>query len=114
MLACFGLLCLIFSVNIKHFVHAWSTDENYSHGFLVPLISLYFANQAATKGPVRLRGGTFLGISLLSLSLLGRLIMVPVPIPFLGDLAFLIGVAGICALLAGTERCGVTGSPSSF
>jgi len=30
----------------------WANDENYSHGFLVPLISLYFANEAAKKGPV--------------------------------------------------------------
>ncbi|AGA29998.1 exosortase/archaeosortase family protein [Singulisphaera acidiphila] len=100
---CLGLLGLIFGVNIKHFVHAWSTDENYSHGFLVPLISLYFANQAAMQGPVRLRGGTILGILLLGLSLFGRLAMVLIPIPFLGDLAFLVGVAGVCALLAGTE-----------
>ena len=62
-LLCLGLLGLIFGVNLKHFVHAWSTDENYSHGFLVPLISLYFANQAAQRGPVKLRGGTFLGMS---------------------------------------------------
>lgn len=102
-LVCFGLLCLIFSVNLKHFFHAWTTDENYSHGFLVPLISLYFANQAAMLGPVKLRGGTFLGIALLSVSLLGRLAMVLIPIPFLGDLALLAGLAGLCALLAGID-----------
>ncbi|WP_406700364.1 exosortase/archaeosortase family protein [Singulisphaera sp. Ch08] len=102
-LFCLVLLGLIFGVNLKHFVHAWSTDENYSHGFLVPLISLYFANQASLLGPVKLRGGTLLGISLLGLSLFGRLIMVLIPIPFLGDLALLIGVAGVCALLAGTD-----------
>ena len=45
-LAGFGLLCLTFWVNLQHLVYAWTTDENYSHGFLVPLIALYFANLA--------------------------------------------------------------------
>jgi exosortase len=102
-LLCLGLLGLIFGVNLKHFVHAWTTDENYSHGFLVPLLSLYFANQASRLGPVRLRGGALLGMALLGLSLLGRLAMVLIPIPFLGDLALLVGLAGLCALLAGTD-----------
>lgn len=100
---CVALLGLTFSVNLMHFVHAWSTDENYSHGFLVPLISLYFANQAARRGPVAVRGGTVVGLLLLAVSLLGRLAMVLVPIPFLGDLAFLLGLAGIGALVLGTE-----------
>jgi len=102
-LVCVILLGLIFGVNLEHFFHAWSTDENYSHGFLVPLLSLYFANQAARLGPVPIRGGTVLGMGLLLLSIVGRLGMVLVPIPFLGDLAFLIGLAGICALIAGTD-----------
>jgi exosortase len=40
---------------------------------------------------------------MLAASLIGRLSMVLVPIPFLGDLAFILGLAGICALLAGSE-----------
>jgi exosortase len=102
-LGCFVLLGMTFAVNLKHFVYAWSTDENYSHGFLVPLISLYFADQAARRGPVHLRAGSILGIILLTFSLLTRLAMILVPIPFLGDLALLIGLAGICALLFGVE-----------
>lgn len=101
-LACLAMLGLIFSVNLVHFWHAWSTDENYSHGFLVPLLSLYFANQAARLGPVPIHGGAIVGSVLLTVSLLGRLVMVLVPIPFCGDLAFLLGVAGVVALVAGT------------
>jgi exosortase len=101
-LICLGLLGLIFGVNLTHFVYAWTTDENYSHGFLVPLISLYFANQAAKRGPVAMTAGTALGIGLLMVSLLGRLATVLVPIPFVGDLSLLVGLAGLCALLAGS------------
>ena len=39
----------IFWDNLGHFYYAWTTDENYSHGFLVPLISLYFANRVACE-----------------------------------------------------------------
>ena len=54
----FGLL---FRDVLWHFYYAWTTDENYSHGFLVPLIAVYFADQAARRGPVPVRGGGWLG-----------------------------------------------------
>ena len=44
-LGAIGLLGFLFWQNIVHFVMVWANDENYSHGFLVPLISLYFANE---------------------------------------------------------------------
>jgi exosortase len=43
-----------------------------------------------------------LGTSLLVVSMLGRLITIPMPVPFLGDLTLLLGIAGLCALLFGT------------
>ena len=45
-LASLALLVVMFLSNILHFIFVWTTDENYSHGFLVPLIGLFFANQA--------------------------------------------------------------------
>jgi exosortase len=102
-----GMICLIlygilFRDSLWHFYYAWTTDENYSHGFLVPLLCLYFANQVMQRGPVPVRAGEFLGGTLLGIALLGRLITIPLPIPFLGDLALLLGLAGIFALLLGT------------
>jgi exosortase len=40
-----GLLCLIFRSEIKRVVHLWVTDASWSHGFLIPLFSLYFIHQ---------------------------------------------------------------------
>ena len=68
-LVCLGMFVRIFWDNLGHFYYAWTTDENYSHGFLVPLISLYFANRVASSGPIPIRGGTWLGSSLLVVSL---------------------------------------------
>ena len=55
-LVCLGMFLCIFWDNLGHFYYAWSTDENYSHGFLVPLISLYFANRVAASRPVPIHG----------------------------------------------------------
>ena len=101
-IGCVAVLGLIFEVNLHNLVYAWSTDENYSHGFLVPFISIYFANQAARRGPVAIRSGAGLGIVLLVLALMGRLANLLVPIHFLGNLSLIVGLAGICSLLAGT------------
>jgi exosortase len=101
-LVCAGLFAWMFSNNLYHFYYSWTTDENYSHGFLVPLISLYFASQVARAGPVPIRAGQWVGSVFLAIALLGRLVTIPLPIPFLGDVAFLIGLAAMFTLLCGT------------
>lgn len=100
---CLGLLFLTFWPNLRHFATTWTTDENYSHGFLVPLLSLYFANEAARRGPITVEGGVAPGVGLLVLSVLGRLATVVIPVGIVGDGAFLLGLAGVCALMAGTS-----------
>lgn len=98
-----ALIAVIFRHNIIHFGISWSTDGNYSHGFLVPLISLYFANQAAARGPVRPGGGAALGAALLAGALAVKLATVVVSVGTLGDLALVAALAGVCSLLAGAE-----------
>jgi exosortase len=98
-----GLVCLIFWRNMEHFVHVWWNDENYSHGFLVPFISLYFANEAARRGPVAIRSGFALGTLMIGFSLAVKLATILIPFPVASDYGLLIGLAGICALLVGTE-----------
>ena len=102
-LICLVLLSLLFRDNLGHFYYAWTTDENYSHGFLVPLLSIYFANQIAGRYPVRVHAGMLLGSLLLGFALAVRLVTTALPIPFLGDLALLIGLPGIFSLLFGSE-----------
>jgi exosortase len=100
-LVCLGLFVRVFWDNLGHFYYAWTTDENYSHGFLVPLISLYFANRVASRGPVPIRGGSWVGSLLLVVSLTARLITIPLPIPFLSDVALLIGLTGVFTMIMG-------------
>ncbi|QEH31699.1 Transmembrane exosortase (Exosortase_EpsH) [Aquisphaera giovannonii] len=100
--ACLGLLLLLFRDTLWDFYYSWTTDENYSHGFLVPLLSLYFANQVAAKGPAPVRGGAILGGLLLAAAILVRLVAIPLPLAFLGELALIAGLAGLFAVLAGS------------
>ena len=96
-----GLLGVLYAANLRHFLYTWSSDDNYTHGFLVPLLSLYFAREAARRGPIAGGGGALLGSVLLMASILARLATVVVPVGLVGDLGFVIGVAGICALIGG-------------
>lgn len=101
--ACLACLAIMYASNLRHFVYTWSTDENYSHGFLVPLLSLYFAREALGRGPVTRRGGMAIGSVCLLVSVLLRLATVFVPVGIVGDAGFLIGLAGICAVIAGRD-----------
>jgi exosortase len=40
-----GLLCYLFRSELRILVHDWLADSSWSHGFLIPLFSLYFINQ---------------------------------------------------------------------
>src|SRR4051812_25297305 len=65
---CLALFGWMFRDSFSHFLYAWTQDENYSHGFLVPFISLYFANLSAQKGPIPIRGGMALGLVCLGIA----------------------------------------------
>ena len=100
---CVALLALLYRSTLAHFALVWSTDPNYSHGFLVPLISLWFANNAAAEGPIRAVPATGIGVTLLLIAILGRLATILIPVGFVGDLCFIAGLSGIVALLAGGD-----------
>jgi exosortase len=40
-----ALFCFLFRSELKEVVHLWLTDSSWSHGFLIPLFSLYFIHQ---------------------------------------------------------------------
>ena len=98
-----GLLAGVYAANLRHFVYTWSTDDNYTHGFLVPLLSLYFCWKALDQGPILRRGGEILGSVLLATAILARLSTILVPVGIVGDLGFILGVAGITSLMGGRD-----------
>lgn len=105
----FGSTALIFCLyweNLKHFTFVWSNDDNYSHGWLVAPLSLFFANQAAQKrvppGVVR-QSGAGLGLMLIMAGLIGRLISVFLPIGLVADGSMIACLAGVISLIYGRQ-----------
>lgn len=100
--ACVAALCWLYAPALVHLVWTWSKDENYGHGFLVPFLSFYFASEAFRRGPIppstRFDALSFV---LILASIVGRLLTTLVPIGIIGDLSFILGLAGIVGLVAG-------------
>lgn len=109
-----ALLAALFWSAITHMVYMWSSDENYSHGFLVPLISVYFASLAAKHGGVERVGGVLIGSALLIVCILGRLATQIVPLGIVSELSMLAGLAGIVALLFGRRALRRYAFPLAF
>lgn len=112
--SCVGLYLLLWWSTLEHFVFVWSNDDNYTHGFLVPLISLYFAREASLDGPRPYRSALKLGLSLLAFSALVRYATIPLPIGILGDFAFVLGIAGLVAAVGGLNSLRQYGFPLFF
>lgn len=60
-----GLLWYIFRGEIQDVVHRWVSDSSWSHGFLIPLFSLYFLNQHREKILNLQTRPSYLGLGLL-------------------------------------------------
>jgi len=98
-----AMLALLYAANLRHFVYIWSSDDNYTHGFLVPFLSLYFARESLRRGPIEKVGGGVLGTLLLGASILAKLATILVPVGIVGDLGFIVGIAGVCAVVGGRQ-----------
>lgn len=104
-----GLLAMIYWENLKHFTFVWSNDDNYSHGWLVAPLSLFFANQAAQntrKGQATQaasNSGLWLGLGLIVTGLACRLVTVFLPIGLVADGSLILCLAGSVALIYGTQ-----------
>jgi exosortase len=60
----------LFHSEIETIVHKWYTDSSWSHGFLIPLFSLYFINQAKTEILNLKTKPNYLGLALLIFAVL--------------------------------------------
>jgi exosortase len=64
-----GLICYLFRVEISQIVGRWLTDANWSHGFLIPLFSLYFINRKKNEILSLRTKPNYLGLLLLVLAI---------------------------------------------
>lgn len=119
----FALITILYWENLKHFTFVWSNDDNYSHGWLVAPLSLYFANHAAelrqrrrteSAGLAAPQGGFRLGLTLIFAGLAGRLITVFLPIGLIADGSMILTLAGAVSLIFGTQTLRTYAFPIAF
>ena len=109
--ASFGLL---YAPVFAKLVHDWATDDNYSHGFLILPLALYFVWErrarlaAITPEPSLVGLGVVLaGLGMLLAGLLGAEL-------FLTRLSIIVVTAGATLFLFGWRICGVLAFPLLF
>lgn len=117
------LIATLYWENLKHFTFVWSNDDNYSHGWLVAPLSLYFANYAAERH-LRSRkssgvepapsSGVRLGSILIALGLAGRLVTVFLPIGLVADGSMIVALAGAITLIFGLGTLRTYAFPIAF
>ncbi len=116
-----ALIAVLYWENLKHFTFVWSNDDNYSHGWLVAPLSLYFANYAAERNARRGKtarpepsSGVRLGSILIAAGLAGRLVTVFLPIGLIADGSMIVALAGAIALIFGGQTLRTYAFPIAF
>jgi exosortase len=112
----FGLWVTAFFPTLTALVDRWSSDENYSHGFLTPIVSLYLAIQNFKARPIegRPRGGLVLGGLVILLGMSAGCVTVLFPSLLAECVAMLSVLAGGILLLGGREWWSRLQTPTLF
>lgn len=91
-----GLVGLLFWRRFVELVHLWRNDENYSHGFFIPLVSGYLAWRWLRQAGPPVAGNLTYGLVWLTFGCVVHLAAVVIwlpPVDFLGLAAMLYGLA---------------------
>lgn len=109
------LFCILFRHDIYRMVVIWWRDGNWSHGFIIPLFSLYFLNQRKEKLYNIEFKTNWLGLILLILSIFGYVACIyPLKMGYPRLLAMLVAIFGIVLLCCGWQTLKVTWLPILF
>ena len=99
------VLVLYYSVLVE-LVHDWVIDENYSHGFLIPLVSAFFIWRKRDRLRARQRKSNGIGLAVL---ILGLLLFIVASIGaefFTQRLSLLLVIGGLLLYLGGRKITG--------
>jgi exosortase D (VPLPA-CTERM-specific) len=96
-----GLIGVIFADGIRQLVDLWSTKEEYSHAYLIPLISLYLAWQKKNELMALEWRGSWLGVALVAFGLLVCLLGTLSTLYVVIQYALIIVVAGVVLSFVG-------------
>ena len=111
-----SLFFYVFYREINSIIYSWITDSSWSHGFLIPLFSLYFINQHK-KEIINLQSNpNYLGLLFLVFSILIYIfnIVSPSGWAYFRSLSIIMGIGSIVLLLGGWQMIRYTWLPISF
>ncbi len=102
----------VFHIEIYSIVQRWLTDSSWSHGFLIPLFSLYFINQKKNEILTVLPKSNYLGLVFLICSLALYLLFVFVyRFGYLMDIMIIPAIGSIVLLIGGWKLIKYTWLP---
>jgi exosortase len=111
-----GLLVWFFHIEISKTIHRWMADPSWSHGFLIPLFSLYFLHQNRRKIlDLTARPSWFCGLGSLVLVLtLYWFNTVQLKISYAESLIFIAAVGATVLFVGGWPLLGQTWLPIAY
>jgi exosortase len=111
-----GLLCYLFRGEFRMLVQDWLTDSSWSHGFLIPLFSLYFINQHKREILTLQTRPNYLGLFFLVCVILFYFfnLVSPSGYAYFRSLSMLAALGAIVLLLGGWRLVKYTWLPIAF
>ena len=106
----------LFYRDISSIVYSWITDSSWSHGFLIPLFSLYFINQHKKEIINLQTKPNYLGLLFLVISIFIYIfnIVSPSGWAYFRSLSIIMGIGAIVLLMGGWQMIRYTWLPISF
>lgn len=114
LLAVLGLLAVTYASIVPAMVAQWGEDPNYSHGFLVPLVSAYFLWERRQDLMAARPGGGLLGLPLLLVGLMLLAFGYAGTEYFTMRLSLVVVLAGIVLFWFGREVFRISAFPLGF
>ncbi|MBN2314873.1 MAG: exosortase/archaeosortase family protein [Sedimentisphaerales bacterium] len=111
-----GLICYLFRVEMIQIVGRWLTDSGWSHGFLIPIFSLYFIHQKKDQILNVRTQPNYLGLMLLVLAI-GFYILnrfSPSGYEYFCRISIITTLAGVVLFLGGWSFIKLTWLPIAF
>ena len=111
-----GAFCLVFHAELARIMGRWVSDPSWSHGFLIPLFSLYFVNQRKTEILATRLRPCYLGLPLLMAAIAFYVFntVSPSGYAYCRSLAMIGALACICLLLGGWGLVRRLGLPVAY
>jgi len=111
-MAVVGLTAIVFFPTLRWLVASWSSNPYYSHGFLVPLLSAYFAWRK--RDALKHRRPNNPGLAILALGLAMHLLAFPWQAHLVSALFLVVVLAGLLLYFYGLETVRLMLFPLSF